>query len=268
MMKDCSRDTGKFRSFVVGCLGLFLFSSCSQTMVSDPALLGFGGDPVLPKPGGDPNIFRLYSRVGDSKIAAGWPSRMDMSGVSFDQRQSATLISRRHVVMAAHYQRKIGAKVIFHDRRGKFLERTLIQRARVLGDVAVGLLDRPVPPGYRTYPLPSPTTDPASLIGLPVIVTDQNHRLFFHKVHRVSTVGISFIHDVEDKHGWGKNLVSGDSGNPSFLIAGGELVLLETHTSGGAGAGPYYGSATMQEKLREVMTEMDPAFPFRTVPVN
>ncbi|MDG1671900.1 MAG: hypothetical protein P8H96_13615, partial [Akkermansiaceae bacterium] len=54
---------------------------------------------------------------------------------------------------------------------------------------------------------------------------------------------IAFEYDVADTHGWGKKLIKGDSGNPSFLIDGQELVLVETHTSGGPGAGPFYGSA-------------------------
>jgi hypothetical protein len=225
-------------------------------------------DPVLPKQGGDPDIFRLYSRVGDSKMAAGWPSGMDMSGVSFDDRKTTTLVSRRHVVMANHFQRKVGAKVIFHDRHGKYLERKIIKVGNVHGDVAVGLLDQPVPAGYRVYPLPVSTTDPAVLVGRPVVVTDQHRRLFFHKVRRVGFGGISFEFDRDDKHGWGKKLVSGDSGNPSFLIVGRELVLVETHSTGGPGAGPYYGDAPLQKKLRAVMAEMDPFYTFRTIRVN
>ena len=235
-------------------------SSCSQQVMLT--------DPVLPKKGGDPDIFRLYSRVGDSKIAAGWPSGMDMSGVSFDDRKTATLVSRRHVVMANHFKRAVGAKLVFHDRQGKYLERRLVEVRKVHGDVAVGLLDLPVPAGYRVYPLPAPTTDPASLIGRPVVVTDQHRRLFFHKVGRAGFGGISFEYDVEDKHGWGKKLVSGDSGNPAFLIVGRELVLVETHSTGGPGAGPYYGDGELQGKLAAEMAEMDPTYPFRTIRMN
>jgi hypothetical protein len=248
------------RRFILLGLVAACLSSCSQQ--------GMLTDPVLPKQGGDPDIFRLYSQVGDSKMAAGWPSGMDMSGVSFDDRKTATLVSRRHVVMARHFQRAVGAKVIFHDRQGKYLERKMIKVGNVHGDVAVGLLDQPVPAGYRVYPLPAPTTDPASLVGRPVVVTDQHRRLFFHKVGRAGFGGISFVHDVEDQHGWGKKLVSGDSGNPSFLIVGRELVLVETHSTGGAGAGPYYGDAMVQEKLRAVMATMDPASMFRTIRMN
>lgn len=242
-------------------LVLHLLCACSQQGV-------ILTDPVLPKQGGDPDIFRLYSRVGDSKMAAGWPSGMDMSGVSFDDRMTATLVSRRHVVMANHFQRKVGAKLVFHDRQGKYLERRLVEVRKVHGDVALGLLDQAVPSGYRAYPLPVATTDPASLVGRPVVVTDQHRRLFFHKVGRVGFGGISFEYDTEDQHGWGKRLVSGDSGNPSFLIAGKELVLVETHTTGGAGTGPYYGDAFLQEKLKGVMAAMDPSHTFQTIRVN
>ena len=62
--------------------------------------------------------------------------------------------------------------------------------------------------------------------------------------------------------------MSGDSGNPAFLIVGRELVLVETHSTGGPGAGPYYGDAVVQEKLKAVMAEMDPAHTFRTIRVN
>ena len=224
-------------------------------------------DPVLPGPKGSPEIFKNYSTKGDSELAGGWPSGMDMSGVSFDQKMTLTLVSRRHVVMAAHYYRSPGDRVVFHDRQGRFLERKLIEKKKVHGDSAVGLLNEPVPPGYRAYPLPDSSTDREKLIGRPVMVTDQNRRLFFHKVRAVSQFGISFEYDVDDRHGWGKKLVAGDSGNPSFLIVGKQLVLVETHTSGGPGAGPYYGSELLQENLRKVMAEMDPRFTFRTVRV-
>lgn len=243
-----------------GFLALGLLASCSQELTL--------GGPVLPPPKANPEIFRMYRRDGDSLKSPGWSNGMDLSGVSFDRRETATLVSQRHVVMAAHFQRRVGGKVIFHDRRGKFLERTLIQRRNVYGDVAVGLLDEPVPATYRAYPLPVVVDDPTSLIGRPVVVTDQNRRLFFHKIRLVNRAMIAFEHDVADTHGWGKKLIKGDSGNPSFLIDGQELVLVETHTSGGPGAGPFYGNAIVQEKLRKVMAEMDPRYTFRTVNVR
>ncbi len=251
---DSQRDMPRFLLYLQT---LFLLS-CSTPSATDP---------ILPKKGASPNIFRHYQREDDSKMASGWVRGMDMSGVAFDKRQTATLVSRRHAVMADHFKRGVGQRVVFHDRNGKRLERKLIEVRKVKADVAVGLLDQPVLSNYKVYPLPR-IADPERIVGRPVMVTDQNRRLFFHKVQRTSQWRIAFEYDKEDRHGWGKRLISGDSGNPSFLIMGKELVLVETHSTGNAGAGPFYGSPIIQEILRKVMAEMDPTHTFRLVTVN
>lgn len=193
-------------------------------------------------------------------MMSGWSRNFDLSGVSFDQKMTATLVTPRHVVMANHYRRKPGDKVVFHDRNGKRLERTLISSSRVAGDVAVGLLDRDVPGNHRTYPLPAPRADFTNLTDQTAVVTDQNRRLFFHEIGRVNGGLIGFRFPSPTRHGFAKKLISGDSGNPSFLIRGNELVLIETHTTGGAGAGPFYGDAAIQEKLQATITAMSPGY--------
>ncbi|MFT6863693.1 MAG: hypothetical protein ACJAVK_002254, partial [Akkermansiaceae bacterium] len=70
-------------------------------------------DPTLPPPGGFPNIFKQYSDKNDAEMMPGWSRNFDMSGVSFNQRMTATLVTRRHVVMAGHYLRKPGDKIVF-----------------------------------------------------------------------------------------------------------------------------------------------------------
>lgn len=197
----------------------------------------------------------------------GWTRGMDMSGVSFNDTRTATLITPRHIVMAKHYARPAAASVVFHDRNGKRLERKIIGLVAGSGDVMVGLLDEPVPSGYTSYPLPDVSSDTGSLIGTPVIVSDQNRSLFVHLVARIDRGIIAFRHDESDRYGWGKNLVVGDSGNPSFLISGNRLVLLETHTSGGPGAGPYFGDPAVQAGIRAAVSKLDPSFRIRTVKV-
>lgn len=110
-----------------------------------------------------------------------------------------------------------------------------------MGDVAVGELNEDVPSRFKVYRLPRPSPDESLLIDRLVVVTDQNRRFFSHRIRAISGNGISFAYDKSEKPGWGKKLVSGDSGNPSFLISGRELVLLETLTTGGPGGGPFYG---------------------------
>lgn len=218
------------------------------------------GPPQLPSPGAKPPIFAKYDPAGDSEMAPTWTRRFDLSGVSFDQRQTATLISRRHVVMAQHFVRKRGDQVIFHDRSGKRIARTLIDLKPVWGDVAVGLLDSDVPASLRIYPLPTPSTEYRKLIGRIAVVTNQHRGLFFHEVQGAANGSLSLRHDLQERHGYYVNLVSGDSGNPSFLLVNGELVLIETHTFGGGGGGPYYGWPELQQKLQQRMDELAPGY--------
>jgi hypothetical protein len=237
-----------------------ILASCGSSV-------GPGGPPVLPPPSAPPAIFKSYRADGDSSMADGWTRGMDMSGVSFDDTRTATLITTRHVVMAKHYARPAAAPVVFHDRSGKRIGRKLIGFSSCAGDVIVGLLDEPVPSNYRPYPLPAAGSDTASLIGKPVIVSDQHRNLFVHLIAGFGNGTIGFKHDKTESHGWSKNLVVGDSGNPSFLIVGSELVLIETHTTGGPGTGPYYGDAAVQASVRAAVAKLDPAYRIRTVKV-
>ncbi len=243
--------------------GLALFTlallSCGGGVFSTGGLA-----PALPEAGAAPNIFKKYKANGDSFMASGWTRGMDMSGVSFNSKRTATLITPRHVVMAKHYQREKGVPVIFHNRSGKRLRRIIIRRENARGDVAVGLLNRAVPADYHPYVLPEPKTDYQELLGRHVIVSNQNRRLFFHLVGNVGQGHISFRQDPAKEYGWGKNLIVGDSGNPSFLIAGKELVLIETHTTGGPGAGPFFGDPDIQAGIRAAVQKLDPEYQIRT----
>lgn len=227
----------------------------------------FSGAPTLPPHQAPPDIFSNYRPDGNSSMASGWTRTMDMSGVSWNDSRTVTLITPRHVVMAKHYPRPAGSPVVFHDRSGKSIKRKLIGFAPALGDVMVGLLNEPVTSNYTPYPLPSPSTDIAKLPGRRVIVSDQHRKLFVHKIRTVGNRQISFKQDEEDLYGWGKNLVVGDSGNPSFLIVGNQLVLIETHTTGGPGAGPYYGDPNVQGTIRSAVSKLDPSSKIRTVTI-
>lgn len=191
-----------------------------------------------------------------------------MSGVSFNDTRTVTLITPRHVVMAKHYSRPAAAPVVFHDRSGKRIERKIIGFMGAQGDVMVGLLDEPVPANYTSYPLPDPGSDLGSLVGRPVIVSDQKRSLFVHLVAGGRGGIIAFKHDEAERYGWGKNLVVGDSGNPSFLIVGKQLVLVETHFTSGPGAGPYYGDPAVQASIRTAAAKLDPSYRIRTVKVR
>lgn len=213
-----------------------------------------------------PNIYTKYDVKGNSVFMKSWTRKFDASGISFNDKRTCTLVTPQHVVMARHYKRPLKQPVVFHDRSGRWCKRYITRIADIHGDVAVGLLNEPVPAGYKVYPLLRP--DPSfsnSLRGELVIITDQNRRLFVHEIAAISGEHVRFTFDEKKQIGFGKKLVSGDSGNPSFLMVNGEPVLIETHTTGGWGAGPFYGSEIIQAKLQQTIDALGGGYQLRKV---
>lgn len=188
--------------------------------------------------GGRHLAFRHYSANGPATWSRGAVGEIDLSGVAFDSNQTATLVTPRHVLMARHYQRKVGARLVFHDRSGKLHEAFLVAVRSGPTDIAVGQLDRPLP--IRPYRVLSSRSDYGSLLeGVPVIVTNRQRLVFCHAVTSITgqgwiRLGPSRIPGVAGR------LVVGDSGNPGFLLVDGEPILVETHTTGGFGGGPFF----------------------------
>ncbi|GAA5495630.1 hypothetical protein Rhal01_01809 [Rubritalea halochordaticola] len=249
---------------------MMLGVSCSSTLTPDQSALSNVDKHArvrdMPVAWDSPNIYEKYDPKGKSALKKSWTRKFDASGISFNDKRTCTLVTRQHVVMARHYKRSVGEPVVLHDRRGWWCQRTITKSLDVYGDVAIGLLDEPVPASYKVYPLlvAEPKLE-ESLLGELVIVTDQNRRLFVHEVASVRGTNIRFTFDEKKQIGFGKRLVSGDSGNPSFVIVGGEPVLIETHTTGGWGAGPFYGSALLQQKLEEAIRALGAGGSLRTV---
>ena len=127
---------------------LFALCSCGDFMESFPP-------PELPQAKMRPHIFDRYRPNWDSDMADGWTRGMDMSGVSFNRHQTATLVTPRHVVMAKHFARGVASDVILHDRNGKRVRREIAALASGRGDVMVGLLNKPVPDGFTSRPRPA-----------------------------------------------------------------------------------------------------------------
>lgn len=222
----------------------------------------------------DSQLFTSYHPQGPCRWNQGWPWKLDLTGVSWDIDTTVTAITPRHVVMADHFKRSAGKQVTFHDRDGRMHTRILLKSTRLRDhglkcDVAVGLLDKPLPPSIRHYPLLEPRNDfSGSLVGALALITEQDRRLFFHRISwvRGNVIGFQFDRDLQDFRR--KPLISGDSGNPSFILARGELVLIETHSTGGPGSGPFYGSKTLIEATRKAVAALDPSYQLRTLALD
>ena len=222
------------------------------------------------------SIFAKYQKRSTAQWSHHWPYRIDFSGISWSQRQAGTAITPRHIVLAAHYLIKLNKEITFHDRTGAVHSRKIIKivsfRKRedeARSDIAVALLDTPLPPSVKTYRLLPPRTDyEHTLPGAPVLVTEQGRRVFIHQVRRTTAKHISFQKNPDYPESLYKPLIKGDSGNPSFLLVGGEPVLIETHTGGGGGTGPFYSAPPLFKALTEAVAALDPEYQIQTVPLD
>lgn len=227
-------------------------------------------DALSSQPAGDNRLFLEYNAAGKARWNPAWPGQMDMTGVAWDSPRSATAITRRHIVMAGHYPRSTGDTIVFHDRNGdrhaRQLEKVVSFRKLPVGsDIAVGLLDRPLPDGIKTYPLLEPRADYANrLSGGLVLITEQKRRLFIHEILFVNERSMKFTHGAKANPSVQTMLTVGDSGNPAFVLVEGEPVLVETHTIGGAGAGPFYSTPPNFETLQRVVRELNPNYQLKT----
>ena len=221
-------------------------------------------------------IFTNYKKRTVAQWHQGWPRRIDLSGVSWSQKQAGTAITPRHILLAAHYKIKNGTSITFHDRAGNVHSRKIVKtisfrnaQATLRSDVAISLLDSPLPPSIKTYRLLPPREDyPHTLPGTPVLVTDQTRHLFIHQIRRIFGHSVSFQKNTNYPENLYKGLIKGDSGNPSFILVGGEPVIIEAHTGGGPGAGPFYSSPELFREIEKAVAELDSNYRIKTVPLD
>lgn len=217
----------------------------------DPATDGLG---FLPKSAEKGTLFRYYQPRAGSAWRNNWTSAFDLTGVSWNDPAAATLVAPQYVLMAAHFIRNPHSPIMFHDKRGNPVERYVTAVRSLPGcDVAVGKLNLPVPPGIKRYRFAN-VADAA--IGRPVIITDQTKTLNVHRIEAISGASIRFGYIPGLNPVYQRNLISGDSGHPSFIVKNGDLFLLETHNTGGPGAGPFYGDPQLQTAIRATIAAM------------
>lgn len=198
-------------------------------------------------------LFDYYEPKGLAKRSSNWTAPLDLTGVSWNDTRTCTLISRQHVVMAAHYIRPSTVPVMFHDRSGNPHERYIISVKSLAPqhDVAIAKLNLPLPAGVKHYDLAAAAH---VLPGTDVLITDQTKKVSIHQVSSRQAGGrIGFTYDPALPATLKRNLVVGDSGNPSFIVVGGDLKLLETHTFGGPGSGPDYSDSALQSTIKAML---------------
>ncbi len=184
----------------------------------------------------------------DLTCASPWNSNSD--GVN---KRAGTLITPRHVLMAAHFPLSTGDRIRFVTKDNVTIERTIIANlvnsgASYKRDLQMALLDSDVPgsisvcqflpSNYATYL----SNDGA---GLPALYLDQEEKALVADVW-----GTKYYFAGSDDYRYylqvptlpyrlamNETIIGGDSGNPVFLILNGKPVLLGMFTFGYAGSG-------------------------------
>ncbi|MEB3214529.1 MAG: hypothetical protein VKL39_24485, partial [Leptolyngbyaceae bacterium] len=193
-----------------------------------------------------------------------WCADVDLTAVSpwnstDGVRRAGVLISPRHVLFAAHYQPDTGATIRFIAADNTVVTRTISNKTTFPGyipyhpDFTIGVLDSDVPASIgfaKVLPASYATSFPGAAAWGKVasLCFDQEEKALVQDWRGAYSLWDVTVSAVRDYCGFNtptdakrleffENKITGDSGNPAFLIINGELVLLTVLTYGGAGAG-------------------------------
>lgn len=168
---------------------------------------------------------------------------------------AGTLITPRHVLLAAHLAIKVGDSIRFVTNDNQTITRKVILDSYTTDwsitwpDILVLLLDKDVPSSITPCQfLPADygkylSNDGA---GLPVLKTDQEEKALVSDVSNIksNTGNIkNFYLDYptyKNRQALYEDIIGGDSGNPAFLVLNGQLVFLGTFTYGFGGSSLTY----------------------------
>ena len=182
--------------------------------------------------------------------------------------RAGTLISRRHIVYAAHYPLSIGARILFVDSEGNVCPCYLEKSKKIAGtDIMIGSLNAEVTPNInpaRLLPRDFAKYLDGNGSGLPVATFNRQEKLFLTASGAIPTgkfpsaYAHSMIPSRKEFQNHRERIVVGDSGNPAFLLLDDEPVLLYCLHYGGCGAGPALHLYAYE--IQQIMNELCPGY--------
>ena len=156
--------------------------------------------------------------------------------------RAGTLISPRHLVWANHYSIPNGATIRFVDASNNVVTRTVVNSQRIgTSDLRVGVLDSDVTGCGFAKALPDDWANylPNNGAKIPCLALDQQEKAIVTDLYAIVSDIYTMFQVPTDatRLEFYEKLISGDSGNPAFLVIDGELVILTVWTWGGPGLG-------------------------------
>ncbi len=186
-----------------------------------------------------------------------WAHGIDLSCVSpwnswQGARQAGTAITKRHLLFARHYLWSSSGEIYFHDENDNIhTNRLVATNASHQVDITIGLLQYDLPDAiHPARILPYSYQDAiGNGRGLPILSLDQEEHVIVHDLAQLGPSVNGMIPVASNRYDFSEEIIVGDSGNPRFLVASNEVILLNAFLSGGAGHGPsiaYYKTHVQQ----------------------
>ena len=184
-----------------------------------------------------------------------WAYPLDLTPISpwnskGKTRRAGVLVSPRHAIWAKHYSMGINTTLRFVDKNNHVVDRKIVKTKAVPVsgnqflrgyDIVVGELDSDVPNTIsfvKILPKNITTIRPSSGTSIPVFDTDFEEKALVADLGVESGTMVSLRVPRDPlRHAFYESKITGDSGNPAFLVLKNELVLLFVFTYGGAGSG-------------------------------
>ena len=187
--------------------------------------------------------FFLTSHVEALTCVSPWNSNSN-------NRKAGTAITKRHIILAAHYPYGVGTVVRFVASDNTVIERTVVQSSNVdlnygtgvyAFDFYIALLDSDLPDSItpcKVFPsnyesfFPTINSDvDTGVTELPLLCLDKEENGLIHDLKSVNTfTGTPYYATAEpkldDRRAFYENVILGDSGNPLFVVTSSELWLL------------------------------------------
>lgn len=220
--------------------GTFEYKAGTLNQATSSAVM----DDLIKNPSREKEIYLTQDHENSTYVRN--PNRIlpqaNLTGVSpwnsdLGNRKAGNAITPRHIHFATHYAIAVNATVRFVTLDNEVIERTLVSRQNVAGDLSIGTLDSDLPESILpSKVLPENWTEyftESSEQFMALFVTDQEEKLLLKR----PDLGSITVRDpvLSAYLSFNETLVGGDSGSPAFLIVENQPVAytqMQTATTG------------------------------------